>query len=73
MVKLGLHKAFRVGHDENDNVEVPAITRIARCEIGGTWSDMKSKQETDRGGQEAFMCKRQKGEATVCFLLMQVR
>ena len=31
--KLGLHKAFRVGHDENDNVEIQPITRIAHVKL----------------------------------------
>ena len=31
--KLGLHKAFRIGHDENDNVEIQPITRIAHVKI----------------------------------------
>ena len=33
MGKLGLHKAFRVGHDENDNVEIQPITRIAHVKL----------------------------------------
>lgn len=31
--KLGLHKAFRVGHDENDNVVIQPITRIAHVKL----------------------------------------
>ena len=31
--KLGLHKAFRVGHDENDKVEIQPITRIAHVKL----------------------------------------
>ena len=31
--KLGLHKAFRIGHDENGKVEIQPITRIAHVKI----------------------------------------
>lgn len=31
--KLGLHKAFRVGRDENDKVEIQPITRIAHVKL----------------------------------------
>ena len=31
--KLGLHKAFRVGHDENDKVEIQPITRLAHVKL----------------------------------------
>ena len=31
--KLGLHKAFRVGHDENNNVVIQPITRIAHVKL----------------------------------------
>ncbi len=31
--KLGLHKAFRIGHDENGNVEIQPITRIAHVKL----------------------------------------
>ena len=41
--KLGLHKAFRVGHDENDNVEIQPITRIANnCLLFGDAGTGKS-------------------------------
>ena len=31
--KLGLHKAFRIGHDENDKVVIQPITRIAHVKL----------------------------------------
>ena len=31
--KLGLHKAFRIGHDENDQVVIEPITRIAHVKL----------------------------------------
>ena len=34
--KLGLHKAFRVGRDENDKVEIQHYQNCA-CEIGGSY------------------------------------
>ena len=69
--KLGLHKAFRVGHDENDNVEIQPITRIAHVKLEDLVGYEIPKQKLIR--EYRSFRKRQKGETTVCFLVMRVQ
>lgn len=66
--KLGLHKAFRIGHDEEGKVEIQPITRIAHVKIDDLVGyEIAKKKLIDN--TEAFV----QGErrTTVCSLVMR--
>ena len=63
-------RLFRVGHDENDNVEIQPITRIAHVKLEDLVGYEIPKQKLIEN-TEAFV--RGRKATTVCFLVMRVQ
>ena len=68
--KLGLHKAFRVGHDENNNVVIQPITRIAHVKLEDLVGYEIPKQKLIENTEALSEAKK---PTTVCCSVMQVQ